>query len=99
MYRTFAITPSKPVAHRDGVGGGRKPRFGYDAAARRRVHSSAQGFPTDQPKRCSAFFVLLFLVLRVLRHLGVAKPVEAAAGPTTVRDRTGCCLPVKRQDP
>ena len=51
------------------------------------------------PTQTLLIVVFLFLVPRVLRHLGVAKPVEAAAGPTTVRDRTGCRLPVKRRDP
>ena len=82
-------------------GRGHKPGVRGVTAAQWRLPPSVAR-TNCQPKRCSAFFVLLFycfLVLRVLRHLGVAKPVEAAAGPTTVRDRTGCRLPVKRRDP
>ena len=38
---SFAITPSRPVAHRDGVGGGHKLGGGRVVVARRRAHSSA----------------------------------------------------------
>ena len=57
------ITPSKPAARRDGVGGGHKPRLGRDAAARRRVPSLAQG---------------LQLPTQTLRHLAswVTRPLR-----------------------
>ena len=57
------ITPSKPAARRDGVGGGHKPRLGRDVAARRRVPSSAQG---------------LQLPTQTLRHLAswVTRPLR-----------------------